>query len=70
MRGLAYSTRVSPQTANRMVDSARGLLNHWIPDVYIYTDHYKGEESGKSPDLIVLVSDDDWRAFIHEEMVG
>ena len=49
MRGLAYSTRVSPQTANRMVDSARGLLNHWIPDVYIYTDHYKGEESGKSP---------------------
>ena len=49
MRGLAYSTRVSPQTANRMVDSARGLLNHWIPDVYIYTDHYKGDESGKSP---------------------
>jgi RNA 3'-terminal phosphate cyclase-like protein len=49
MRGLAYSTRVSPQTANRMVDSARGLLNHWITDVYIYTDHYKGDESGNSP---------------------
>jgi RNA 3'-terminal phosphate cyclase-like protein len=58
MRGLAYSTRVSPQTANRMVDSARGLLNHWIPDVYIYTDHYKGEESGKSPGFgLCLVSE-------------
>eukprot|EP00943_MAST-04B_sp_MAST-4B-sp1_P003938 g3938.t1 len=58
MRGLAYSTRVSPQTANRMVDSARGLLNHWIPDVYIYTDHYKGEESGKSPGFgLCLISE-------------
>lgn len=47
IRGIVYSTRMSPQTANRVVDSARGLLNHFIPDVYIYTDHYKGAESGK-----------------------
>jgi RNA 3'-terminal phosphate cyclase-like protein len=47
IRGIVYSTRMSPQTANRVVESARGLLNHFIPDVYIYTDHYKGEESGK-----------------------
>jgi RNA 3'-terminal phosphate cyclase-like protein len=35
--------------ANRMVDSARGLLTRFIPDVYLYTDVYKGVESGSSP---------------------
>lgn len=47
IRGIAYCTRVSPQTANRLVESARSLLNQYIPDVYIYTDVYKGAESGK-----------------------
>jgi hypothetical protein len=27
----------------------RGLLNHFIPDVYVYPDHYKGPDSGNSP---------------------
>lgn len=27
VRGVAYSARVSPQTSNRMVDGARGVLN-------------------------------------------
>ena len=49
IRGVAYSTRVSPQFANRMVESARGVLNRYIPDIYLYTDVYKGDESGKSP---------------------
>lgn len=49
IRGIAYSTRVSPQFANRMVDAARSVLNRYIPDIYLYTDVYKGEESGKSP---------------------
>jgi RNA 3'-terminal phosphate cyclase-like protein len=35
--------------ANRIMDAARGLLTRYIPDVYIYTDVYKGSESGKSP---------------------
>jgi RNA 3'-terminal phosphate cyclase-like protein len=42
-----YSTRVSPQFANRMVEAARSVLNRYIPDIYLYTDVYKGEESGK-----------------------
>ena len=46
IRGIAYSTRVSPQTSNRMIESAKGLLNKFIPDVFIYSDHYKGAESG------------------------
>jgi RNA 3'-terminal phosphate cyclase-like protein len=32
---------MSPQTSNRMVSSARGILNSFLPDVYIYTDHYR-----------------------------
>ena len=33
--------------ANRMVDSARSVLNRLLPDVYIYTDIAKGAEAGK-----------------------
>jgi RNA 3'-terminal phosphate cyclase-like protein len=25
------------------------VLNHLIPDVFIYTDHYKGRDAGASP---------------------
>jgi RNA 3'-terminal phosphate cyclase-like protein len=32
-----------------VVESARGVLNHLIPDVFIYTDHYKGRDAGASP---------------------
>ena len=28
--------------ANRMVDSARSVLNSYLPDVYIYTDMARG----------------------------
>lgn len=49
IRGVAYATRVSPSMSNRIVDSARGVLNSFIPDVYIYTDHYRGPDSGNSP---------------------
>jgi len=33
--------------ANRIVESARGVLNQFLPDIYIYTDHMKGVNSGK-----------------------
>ncbi|CCI40333.1 hypothetical protein ABG067_002534 [Albugo candida] len=49
IRGTAYSTRVSPQTSNRIVECCRGVFNKLLPDVYIYSDHYKGAESGQSP---------------------
>ena len=43
----SYCVRVSPAMANRMVDSARSVLNNYLPDVYIYTDTVKGAEAGK-----------------------
>lgn len=33
----------------RMVDAARGVLNDFLPDVWVYTDHCKGEACGNSP---------------------
>lgn len=32
-----------------MVESARSILNRYIPDIYLFTDVYKGDDSGKSP---------------------
>lgn len=49
IRGTAYALRVSPSIANRMVESAKGVLLNFIPDVYINTDQCKGKQSGKSP---------------------
>lgn len=49
VRGVAYTTKVSPQFAARMVDAARGVLNDFLPDVWIYSDHSKGGATGDSP---------------------
>jgi len=32
-----------------MIEASRSILNRFIPDIYLYSDVYKGEESGKSP---------------------
>eukprot|EP00741_Cyanophora_paradoxa_P006305 tig00000989_g6112.t1 len=71
IRGVAYVTRMSPQAANRMVDSARALLNKFIPDVYIYTDHYKGNDSGRSPGFALsLVAESTTGTLLCAEKVG
>ena len=31
-----------------MIEAARSVLNRYIPDIYLYSDVYKGEDSGKS----------------------
>jgi len=49
IRGIAHATRVNPQFSNRMIEASRSILNRFIPDIYLYSDVYKGEESGKSP---------------------
>ena len=30
-----------------MIEAARSVLNRYIPDIYLYSDVYKGEESGR-----------------------
>ncbi|EMD38305.1 hypothetical protein CERSUDRAFT_93837 [Gelatoporia subvermispora B] len=49
IRGISHAVRVSPQFSNRMIEAARSVLNRYIPDIYLYSDVYKGEDSGKSP---------------------
>ncbi|XP_077201054.1 RNA 3'-terminal phosphate cyclase-like protein [Paroedura picta] len=71
IRGVAYSVRVSPQIANRIVDSARSILNKFLPDIYIYTDHMKGTSSGKSPGFgLSLVAETTNGAFLSAELAS
>mmetsp|Transcript_27513 Transcript_27513/g.72338 ORF Transcript_27513/g.72338 Transcript_27513/m.72338 type:complete len:361 (-) Transcript_27513:36-1118(-) len=71
IRGIAYSTRVSPQISNRVVDAARGVLNKLLPDVYIYTDNYRGAEAGKSPGFgLSLVAESTTSALASAECIA
>ncbi|KAH9515416.1 rRNA-processing endoribonuclease [Bulinus truncatus] len=70
IRGVAWATRVSPAFVNRLVDSARGVLNQFLTDVYIHTDHMKGSQSGKSPGFgLTLVAETTEGAFLAAEDV-
>eukprot|EP00195_Chlamydomonas_chlamydogama_P012345 CAMPEP_0202904714 /NCGR_PEP_ID=MMETSP1392-20130828/30784_1 /ASSEMBLY_ACC=CAM_ASM_000868 /TAXON_ID=225041 /ORGANISM="Chlamydomonas chlamydogama, Strain SAG 11-48b" /LENGTH=247 /DNA_ID=CAMNT_0049592495 /DNA_START=141 /DNA_END=880 /DNA_ORIENTATION=+ len=58
IRGVSYSMKVSPQNTNRMVDGARGVLNAFLADVFIFTDAVAGASSGNSPGYgIALVAE-------------
>uniref|UniRef100_A0A6J0U929 RNA 3'-terminal phosphate cyclase-like protein isoform X1 n=1 Tax=Pogona vitticeps TaxID=103695 RepID=A0A6J0U929_9SAUR len=71
IRGMAYSVRVSPQIANRIVDAARSILNKFLPDIYIYTDHMKGASSGKSPGFgLSLVAETTCGTFLSAELAS
>jgi len=55
IRGVVYAVRVSPAIGNRLVDAAKGVFLQFIPDVYIYTDHHRGNNSGNSPGFGISV---------------
>ncbi|CAK9439600.1 uncharacterized protein LODBEIA_P37000 [Lodderomyces beijingensis] len=64
IRGVAYCTRVSPSTVNRMIDGARSVLKGTGCEVNITADVWKGENSGKSPGFgitLVAESKKGWR---------
>ncbi len=48
VRGVGYCSKISPSILARLVDTTRSVLNQYLPDVYIHTDHYKGKDSGLS----------------------
>ncbi|KAF7418547.1 hypothetical protein HZH68_001200 [Vespula germanica] len=56
IRGVSCSVRVSPAIANRMVESAKGVLLKFLPDIYIHTDHCRGAASGKSPGFAISLT--------------
>lgn len=48
VRGLAFCSRITPAILTRVIDSARGVLNNLLPDVYINTNHFRGAGGGAS----------------------
>ena len=68
IRGVAFTTRVSPMFAPRMVDAAKSLLLKYAQDVFIYTDHYKGKTGGLSPGFgLALVAESQTGALFPAE---
>lgn len=71
VRGVAYGAKVSPQMANRVVDGTRGVLNDFLPDVWVYTDLHKGKSSGASPGYgLALVAETTSGALLSAEHAG
>jgi RNA 3'-terminal phosphate cyclase-like protein len=69
VRGVAWAVRVSPATANRVVETAKGELLKFLPDVYIYTDHFTGAKSGKSPGFgLTLTAETTTGCFLSAEV--
>lgn len=55
IRGIAYSTRVSPTNVNRTVEAAKEFLKPLGAETFIYTDAARGSDSGNSPGYGVTV---------------
>ena len=49
IRGIAYAMRVAPAICNRLVETSKGVLLKYLPDVYIVSDHQKKDHAGLSP---------------------
>ncbi|KAG6868716.1 hypothetical protein C0993_011654 [Termitomyces sp. T159_Od127] len=65
IRGIAHAVRVNPQFSNRLIESSRSILNRYIPDIYLYSDVYKGSESGKSPGYALSLLAESTTSAIH-----
>ncbi|KAG7092539.1 hypothetical protein E1B28_008889 [Marasmius oreades] len=71
IRGIAHAVRVNPQFSNRMIEASRSLLNRYIPDIYLYSDVYKGDDSGKSPGYALsLVAESTTSALYSAESIS
>ncbi|ODV89436.1 hypothetical protein CANCADRAFT_148540 [Tortispora caseinolytica NRRL Y-17796] len=55
IRGIAYSTRVSPTIVNRMINAAREVLKVTECETFIYSDVARGQDAGKSPGYGILL---------------
>ena len=52
-----------------MIESAKGILLKFIPDVYIYADHFTGAKSGKSPGFgLTLTAETTTGVFLNAEV--
>nr|CAG4647894.1 EOG090X05X4 [Moina brachiata]SVE93005.1 EOG090X05X4 [Moina brachiata] len=71
IRGVAYALRTSPTMTNRMIESAKGILLKYLPDVFILSDHRKGPASGLSPGFgITLTAETTNGTFLSAESIS
>ncbi|GAB1605437.1 RNA 3'-terminal phosphate cyclase-like protein [Argonauta hians] len=71
IRGIAWCTKVSPGTLNRMMESAKDVLSEFIRNIYIHSDHCKGKECGKSPGFgLTLVAETTKGTFLVGEALS
>lgn len=62
---------MNPSVASRMVEAAKGKLLQYVSDVYIYTDHYKGNDAGLSPGYgLSLRAETTTGCFLSYEQMG
>lgn len=48
MRGVCSGSKISTSILNEIKDKVKGELLEYLPDVWIYTDFYKGDKSSKN----------------------
>lgn len=71
IRGVAFTSKVSPALGNRAIEAAKGRLLQFIPDIYIYADQNKGKNAGNSPGFgISLVAETTEGVFYGAECVS
>lgn len=71
IRGVAYTSKVSPALGNRAIEAAKGKLLQFIPDIYIYADQNKGKNAGNSPGFgISLVAETTDAVFYGAEHIS
>ena len=46
IRGIAYSAKINSTTTTRLANAARGVLNPFVPDTFIYSDSARGSGGG------------------------
>ena len=47
VRGIAFTSKLPASFTTQMVDTCRGVLNNFLPDVWISVDNYKDKELDK-----------------------
>ena len=47
VRGVAFTSKLSANFTSMMVDTCRGVLNNFLPDVWIAVDNYKSKDLDK-----------------------
>lgn len=49
VRGTCAGSKISTSILNQVKDKVKARMLEYLPDVWIYTDYFKGEKSSLSP---------------------